>query len=1213
MFAPRRPDPTLRVPRVSFLKKILIALAAVLGLLGAVVLVALVPAVQRWFLLRQFATVPGLATDVQSVVAGFDRVTLIGVRVDHGVRAVRIARFEADYSLWALLARRELRLSRVEATGVFVDLSKSSPVQTQAGVAAAPAALPGVLGQVELPCLLHLDGLSVEGAGLLPAASGRPAIETKFTVVGGGLAPGRAGEIKIAASLRDPSPGAHVAGLRSQVNLQLEQDDNRRFKRLELKAGVDPDSAAFGAGDQLQITASLRQTAEGERYSVAVSTGLGAAARKLLNLDARLAPGQPVFTGEWRLDARSAQVQPYYLGGALPRFEAAGQGNFSFHPGTGAVAVDGRLNAVAAALENWQPRLRPLGEVRLSSGFNLAREGAVVSLNRLELNLAGATEVLSIVAHRAARLNLAERTVRIGPAESGEVLRVTLHGLPLAWVRPFVTTADVSGGTLTGELALVSEAGRATARTLKPLAIDAFNLVTAGRPLLLNAGLAADFDATAVGAHWQLALRNFSVRTPTGDRVRATGQVSFEPGPAPALSAKASYETDLPRLADTLLPGLGAVRTRGNLDAVWRGASLEVKRWSEQVNDATGISMLGVESLQPFTLDLASRRPRPAPPGQPDVLRIGIDRAPLAALLLGRRLPQPLSGSVEGVEFIVGLKDDALLLRTTRPGRATGLTYGPADAPWLRDVLIEFAPTAEWSPARASARAGEIRLRAADGVELGALNGELSFQPGQEARANVAFQLNLPGLATQPLLARVAGVAQGRASGEVRGVLAADGSGRVEARTTLNGLVARQGGVALPVANLSVQADFTPDRRVTVEAPLLLDRAGVRSDALLKAALARVPGGLQGDARITADNIALEDMLTVFGVFAGPLALAAPAQPSAVTTETGVVADTRPVWAGFSGTLTLDVKSVAHGVEWTMTNLKADLTVGIDEIKLAELRADFGPESKLRASGRLAHTAEAKPYRLGAEFTLTEFDAGKLFRALEASRAPTVEGLFTTRGRIESSGRTLDETLDDWRGQAELTSRQGVFRGLKRSTDKVSTASRAVELGAALGSLFGSDKVRETAERLAGNAFLVDQLATALGEFKYDQLTVRLARDQSLDVDIEELRLLAPELRLAGKGVVTHDPAKGLLERPLRFSTTLAVRGPVEEILGRLRALDTVKDDLGYTRMRDSIFVGGTLVRPDPTQFFARLAASRLTDFLTPNRPPPAAPEKPKP
>lgn len=1200
---------------MKFVRPTLIALAVVLGLLGAVFLVAMVPAVQRWFLLRQLASVPHLRADVQSVVAGFDRITLIGLHAEQDARSARIARLEMDWSWWAFVARRELRLSRVEATGVFVDLSRASPAPAGAGAVAAPAALPGVLARIELPYVLHLAGLSIEGTGRLPAAPGRPAIETRFTLVGGGIAPGRTGEVRITAALRDPSPGAQVSGLRAQVNLRLEQGADRRFHRVELKATVDPESTAFAAGDQLQIAAALHQAADGERYAVAVSTGLGASAQKLLSFDARLASGQPAFSGDWHLDARSTQVQPYYLGGVLPRFVAAGEGTFTFNPVSGAVAVDGRLDATAGELENWQPRLRPLGEVRLASTFNLAREGAVLSLNRLELTLGGTADVLRVVAHRAARLNLTERTVQIGPAGSGEVLRVVLDGLPLAWVRPFVTAADVSGGTITGEFALVSEEGRATARAIRPLAVDVFNVVVAGRSVLFNAAVVADFDASAVGAQWQLAMRNFSLQAPSGDRVRAAGLLSYDSGPVPALRAKAGYETELPHLADALLPGLGAVRTRGSVDAVLRGTELELQQWSEQVNDTAGASLLGVQTLQPLAVDLATRRPRPPVAGQPDALRIAIDRAPLAALLLGRRPPQPLAGRIEGAEFIVGLRDDVLLLRTTRPGRALGFTFGPAAAPWLQDLSVEFAPSAEWSPARASARTGDIRLRSAAGDDLGALNGELSFQQGTEARATLAFQLNLPGLATQPALARIAAVAQGRASGEVRGVLAADGGGRVEARATLNGLVARQGGAALPVANLSLQAAFTPDRRVTIEAPLLLDRAGERSDATLRAALVADGTGFSGDARITAEKIALEDLLTVFGVFAGPLALAAPAPAPAPALPADVTADPRPAWTGFTGALALDVKSVARGTDWAMSNLLAELAVTATEVSLKELRADFGAESRLRAKGALAYTGEPRPYRLSADFTLTEFDAGKLFRVLDTARAPTVEGLFSTRGRLEATGLTLDDTLSHWRGQAELTSRQGVFRGLKRSTDRLSTASKAVELGAALGSLLGSERVRETAEKLAGNAYLVDQLAAALGEFKYDQLFVRLARDQSLDVDIEELRLLAPELRLAGKGVVTHDPAKGILERPLRFSTTLAARGPVEEILGKLRVLDVAKDDLGYSRMRDSIFVGGTLARPDPTQFFARLAASRLSDFLTPNRPPPPAPatEKPKP
>jgi hypothetical protein len=210
--------------------------------------------------------------------------------------------------------------------------------------------------------------------------------------------------------------------------------------------------------------------------------------------------------------------------------------------------------------------------------------------------------------------------------------------------------------------------------------------------------------------------------------------------------------------------------------------------------------------------------------------------------------------------------------------------------------------------------------------------------------------------------------------------------------------------------------------------------------------------------------------------------------------------------------------------------------------------------------------------------------------------------MFSVQGRFTGQGETLSRTLERARGSFELTSRQGIFRGLQRTSGKVSMTSKAVELGASvLGSIFGSEKATKAAEKVAGAAYFVDQLAQSLGELNYDQLNVRLVRAESLNLALEDFSLVSPDIRLLGKGTVTFVADKPLLEQPLNVSLTLAGRGKLEQLLGKLHLTDGSRDELGYAKTGQPVVIGGTLARPDPTAYFTRLATAKLGELLAPD------------
>ncbi|MDI1335565.1 MAG: AsmA-like C-terminal region-containing protein [Lacunisphaera sp.] len=1183
---------------MKFVRPLLIILGVLALVCGIAAGLALTPSIQRWAVLRATAGTPGLQLTVTEFSAGLSHLSVRGVAMQRTGLNVTLDRLEADYSLIEVLASRRLHLRQLTADGLVVDASRLSPVRAQAAAAGAPAVAPGLLAQLQLPVELVLDDVRLAGRALLPGVPGQTAVAADFKVTGSGFAPGQEGALLLTATLKNPVADARVAALNAQVNLRATQTTARTFSRVALTAVVDAEGRGLPEQSQLKISAALGHDATGENYAVSIDTQLRGQAENMLTVHAALPAGQKEYSGQWTLRARHAQLEPFFLGGALPDFDAHGEGRFSFAPATAALGLQGRLEAGVSRLEVLEPAWRAIGAVRLQAQFDVAAAAGVARLNQLGLSLAGAAPVLELTATGAAEFNWANRRLQVGGASAGEVVHLKLLGLPLAWVRPFVGAADISGGMITGEFAVLAEKDRLVARAVAPLRIDSLSVVQRGQLLVAKAALSLNAEAVLTEKEVSARVTDFTVKTPAGDSLAAQAAVTMPLAAGPPITVTASYRADLPTLLTPWLP-LGRIKAVGEADFTFSAAKVALRRLSMNVTDAAGLALFKAAALRPFALDLAARRAVTDGKGAVDLLSIAVGRVPLDRLPLNQ-LGAKLGGVVEQGEFVLSAEGDRLTLRAAAPVKLADVSLAQDGRPALTGLAVELQPSFElMNRASAKAQTGDVTLRTADGATLLTFKGEATRTPEAGLRGSLTFNLEVPALSSQPLFAGAEAVSAGRASGEIRAALAATGS-QLEARMTLNGLVARDDGQTLPVANLSFRAVAADNGRIAVQAPLLLDRAGQRSD--LNFALELTPAGrnFAVDGKLTGEHIELADALSVLGVFMASAA-SVDARPAAVAVESEIIADTAPAWARFNGQFVLDVKSVTRGADWAMTGLTGLVTIDPAKLALQKLAATFSEKSQFAAKGEVQFTGGAQPYALGGDFSLTDFDAGKFFKALEPAKPATVEGIFSATGKFTGEGETLPRTLARARGSFELTSRAGIFRGLQRTTSKFSMTSKAVELGASvLGSILGSAKATKAAEKVAGAAYFVDQLAQALGELNYDQLNVRLVRAATLNMTLEDFSLVSPDIRLLGKGTVTYVADKPLLEQPLSVSLTLAGRGKLEQLLGKLRLTDGSRDELGYARTIQPVTVGGSLAKPDPSAYFTRLATSKLSDLFAP-------------
>ncbi|MBI2510850.1 MAG: hypothetical protein HYV96_02625 [Opitutae bacterium] len=1188
---------------MKLVRPLLVTFGILLALLVLSAGVALLPSVQQWAVRRTLAQHPELKLAFASLSLGPTSARLSGVRFERDGLVVTAERAEAEFSAWQFLLRRHVRIDRLLATGIAIDAAKLPAARTPQA-AGAPVAAPGALARVQLPYTVQIGEVQIAGRATLPAGPGRAPLVADFQLTGGGIAPGQEGALLLRASLLDATPGAVVNAVRVDGRLAVRETVDRAFDRASLVLTLNAEGPQLSHAQQLKLAAGMESAGGREQLTLALDTQQNGQSATLLKISATLPTNAPEGAGTWELHATTAQIEPFFLGRALPKFDASGAGKFSFNAQTRAAMLQGQLAGNLAALEALEPSLRAIGAVRVQSEFDIAVDRATAHLNRLQLKVDGEQPVLAVETTQPLVLTLGQRALQLAAAGTGPLARISVTQLPLAWIRPFVAAADVSGGTIRGEWLLQGQGDTIELRSTAPLKIDALTVVQGGRRVLDRAELSLQSRATLTPASLLASVESLALRTPAGDVVSGEAQVELPGAKTEEIIVRGKFTADAPRLLEPVLP-LGHVQLKGDIDATLTPELVELRGFHGELADAKGRPLLGAASVQASTFDLQAMRLKTAASGETAVARLTIGAMDFAALPLVQAIA-PLRGTLQATTFNLTVNDGRVFLKPAAPLRFQDVTLlGETRQPTLDRITIETSPTLEYASfGDWRLASGETKISNRDQTIWFGATAEVKATPADGVRASATFNADLAAMAAQPPFVAAQVLASGRASGEIRGALAGK-TVQIEGRTTLNNLVLREGNQPLPVANFNFRAARTPDKRLTFEAPILLDRLGQRSDLTITADAVRRADGFLFDAKIAGEHLELADALALLGLAGAPVQAAggdSATRKRAPTNGTAAVRpvepDARPFWTGLRGELTLDVKSITRGKDWAMTGLSGFVVIDPQRVAVQQLQGIINEKSRLGARIDLRFNGGATPYHLSGNFSLTDFDAGAFIKAFDPGKPPTLEGIVTVAGGFTGDGANLDHVIDRTRGQFQLTSRQGVFRGLKRTSEKVSVATKAVDAVAALGSLFGSDKVKGAAEKVAGQSYQVDQLAQSLAEIPFDQLVVRVNRDDALNLRVDEFTLLSPEVRLLGKGTITHVANKPLLEQPLAVNYTLAARGKTEQLLGKMRVLDGTKDDLGYSKMKDVGTIGGTLSRPDPSQLFIKLAQSKLADFL---------------
>jgi hypothetical protein len=581
-----------------------------------------------------------------------------------------------------------------------------------------------------------------------------------------------------------------------------------------------------------------------------------------------------------------------------------------------------------------------------------------------------------------------------------------------------------------------------------------------------------------------------------------------------------------------------------------------------------------IRALQSFELNAKTKELKVADPAK-DLFSFALQGLPLAWV-------QPfLPGlTVDGSDvtgtLLVSAHDGGMHFHSSEPMEEKNFAIARAGRPLARLDVVTLSLDGDYTLSQgwqaeltAGAQAGSKTLFTLQ-AKAGAIAG-----PGQPIKATGQLVADLPAVLAQPAFAAKAQQIMG---GAVRIDFQAslDEKKEIEAKLALTGLASPQ-APSLPTITADVRAELASDGQITFNAPLLFENAGRKSDLTFSGTFKSGSGGMNLDVRIASDLIVADDVK----ILAVPLALkSAPspiglASPSAAGSAPASSApDKAPFWNGVSGHLVLALKKVVYG-QFEVNDIAGDLKIGPDALALSQLSAVLGGGGEAKLAGAVNFAGDApEPYSLKANVAVSEVDSAPLFRALDPSKPPTVEGKFNLSGQVTSSGINAADLGQQAQGDGTLTSKSGVFRGLAKSG-----GNQVISGGLSWGGILGNSK------QLTALGELIDTLQG----FPYDQINVQCVRGQSLDVQLKDFSVISQQLRLTGTGMLTYEKGKPMLGQSLAMQIQIGVRGDIGTLMATIGKTSTQTDELGYAKVDRPIKIGGTPANPDVSDLYAFL------------------------
>ena len=450
----------------------------IVGLLAAAVFS---PVVQPWALEKVLNAQPGVRASVGAVWAGWSDIEIENLRLERDGRVLTVPNLKATCPWLVALWTRQVAVTRLAAKGWTLDLSRSAPngstatalppsdqptsagTATEAVTRTARTAFPAQLTGWKFPGVATLDGVDLEGDVIVRLADDAEPSQTHVVLKGGGGVAGAPTEFEATGFLPVMVRWIPAATIGWEGRLTLALGAGRSVERIAFTGRVRAPGVGFP--DDMTVALSANQKADGsEDYTGTVSRG----ERPMATMTLLRRPADGHLQGDWRVDAREADVTGLVALRLPARTEVKGEGAWAFDPAGGRWESNGRLQAQADGWEVVKTDWKRFGPTRGTVDFSLSGAGAMIDVQRLAVDLGGARLRARLGSLQAFRWNTATGELALDdPARP--CVEGVLEALPLDWLDGIEPSLALRGGDLAGAFKVSREAGRWKFQTTQPL------------------------------------------------------------------------------------------------------------------------------------------------------------------------------------------------------------------------------------------------------------------------------------------------------------------------------------------------------------------------------------------------------------------------------------------------------------------------------------------------------------------------------------------------------------------------------------------------------------------------------------------------------------------------------------------------------------------------------------------------------------------------
>lgn len=700
-------------------------------------------------------------------------------------------------------------------------------------------------------------------------------------------------------------------------------------------------------------------------------------------------------------------------------------------------------------------------------------------------------------------------------------------------------------------------------------------LHSSSKELLRIAG-ALPADQGAFDGTWTVSLSNvdlapFALGRPLPTFTAKGGGELYANRSLTEVRAAGKLDVDAARL-EVLRSGLeavGSLRLHTVFDVVQRESVLEIV--TAAVDVAGERPIVSVSTLQPIRFDTATKAFAATEPSVA-LAKVRLEGLPLA--WVGAFAPGlAVTGEDLHGEFIARLRDRGLAVEVSEPLEAMLASVEQDGRSLVAGVSWRLAGASFfYSPTGWQADLGEMRLaQTADGVALFSLKARAA-QPGADPamKAQGEWTADVAALLRQPVFADAPEFSHGVAKGAF--AAAVDEKQALQATVTVGPLTLKT-GETLPTMTAEVRADIAADGRISWSAPLTFVNAsagGRKSDLAIEGEL--TPGQPQSRivAVVASETLYIEDIKL--------LTAAIPPTPPEDTTRPKPDepdGEQGPPWDGYVGELKLSLKKVVYSPELEVTGIEGTIALTPESVSLESLRAALSGGGSFQAGGGVNFRAgSTEPYALKATMALTNFDPAPVFRTMDKTAVPPVEGRFDMTGKVTGASADLETLGAAALGDMKLVSRGGTLRALSVNVQNYTkVGSSLAGIVGLVSRARGDEKTAVYADRTQALASIAQELAV----IRFDQLNLEVSRAAGDNYAIKDITLISPTVRLAGTGNIVYQPGVSLLKSPLNLTLQIGGRDRLANNLKVLRLTSDTTDDLGYFSLKDPVQIDGTL------------------------------------